>query len=361
MIRIGILPWALALVSPLFSAPLSHWEKTHDRVWLGGTVWANPMEDWRVDDGWASCQNGGANRSIHSLTHQITDPKGGFEMSVEMIRPQDKKDDHGGGFRLGVRSELNEHRSNCFARGGINAGVTGNQLILGKKQAKLKEAVGQQPVTLKLSGSPSGGKVTLKLELSTTDGKALGTLSQQVEPDSLLGNIAVVSRYSGDPKRNQKPGYQFRRWTAEGNAFSNKPGHRFGPILWSMYSLSDSRSDEGFVMKMSALTGPMGAKDSHEVELEIQRDGKWTSLGSASLDPDAWTATFRIPKWDESKDTPYRLVYQERHKDGTTTRDEWTGTVKANPKGRPTAHCRADLPERLRIPLRPGGREPGEA
>ena len=66
-----------------------------------------------------------------------------------------------------------------------------------------------------------------------------------------------------------------------------------------MYSLSDSRSDDGFVMKISALTGPLGANDNKDVELFVQRDGDWQSLGTAALDTDAWTATFRIPNWDD--------------------------------------------------------------
>src|SRR4029078_2432023 len=48
------------------------WARTHDRVWLGGEFWANPMEDWCVRDGAAECLNPGGGRSVHSLTHQIT-------------------------------------------------------------------------------------------------------------------------------------------------------------------------------------------------------------------------------------------------------------------------------------------------
>jgi alkaline phosphatase D len=121
----------------------------------------------------------------------------------------------------------------------------------------------------------------------------------------------------------------------EGDAFTVTSANQFGPLLWSMYSLSDSRTDEGFVMKISALTGPMGAKDSQEVELHIEEDGAWKSLGTAKLDPDAWVATFRIPKWDEKQATPYKLVYREKHTDGSETPHEWTGTIKANPEGRP--------------------------
>jgi hypothetical protein len=88
-------------------------------------------------------------------------------------------------------------------------------------------------------------------------------------------------------------------------------------------------------MKISALTGPMGAKDNPNVELQVERNGIWESLGEAPLDRDAWVATFRIPNWDESADTPYKLVYRERHSDNTETPDEWTGTIRANPVGRP--------------------------
>jgi hypothetical protein len=102
-----------------------------------------------------------------------------------------------------------------------------------------------------------------------------------------------------------------------------------------MYSLSDSRTPEGWVMKISALTGPMGRNDRQVVELHVQRNGAWQSLGEAKLDPDAWVATFRVPRWDEKKATPYQLVYREKHRDGTVTPDEWTGTIQANPAGRP--------------------------
>ena len=60
------------------SAKTDAWRRTHDRVWLGGEYWANPMEDWRIVDGAAECQSLGGNRSIHSLTHQITEPAKGF-------------------------------------------------------------------------------------------------------------------------------------------------------------------------------------------------------------------------------------------------------------------------------------------
>ena len=316
---------------------LDNWDKTHNRVWLGGNFWANPMEDWRVADGWAECQTTSGNRSIHSLTHQITNPKGSFRMSVRVGQAAEIAKDGGAGFRFGVKSELNEHRSNCFAKNGFRAGVAGEQLLLGPKTKKLDQAANLKDFTLTLSGVPNGERCALTLTATSAKGDVLGSIESVMPADSILGNIAVVSQYGGAPKKRTKAkAYRFTNWTASGDAFTVSPEHRFGPILWSQYSLSDSRSDEGFVMKISALTGPLGSGDHPTVALEIQPKGKkWEALGEAKLDTDAWTATFRIPNWDETYDTPYRLVYPESHTDGTSTKDEWTGVIKANPVGRP--------------------------
>ena len=53
------------------------------------------------------------------------------------------------------------------------------------------------------------------------------------------------------------------------------------------------------------------------------------------LDSDAWTATFRIANWDEKTETPFKLVYVQKHIDGSETQSTWSGKIKANPSGRP--------------------------
>jgi hypothetical protein len=323
------------------------WSKTHDRVWLGGEFWANPMEDWCIRDGAAECLNPGGGRSVHSLTHQITQNKP-FSLSVTLTRVETQNKDGGAGFRIGIRSELNEHRSNCFVMQGVNAGWQGDQLVVGPKTAPLKDAAGIKQVRLTLTGTPEGGNCVLKLSATAPDSNAdLGSLTHSLEAEKIAGNVSIANNFvagaGGAGKKAGKGGggaagggrYRFRNWTLEGEAFSVTPANQFGPILWSMYSLSDSRTDEGHVMKISALTGPMGAGDSQVVELLVQKGGAWKSLGEAKLDPDAWVATFRVPKWDAKQATPYKLVYRQKHKDGGETPHEWSGTIKAEPVGRP--------------------------
>lgn len=324
------------------------WSRAHDRVFLGGEFWANPMEDWQIASGGAECRSLGGNRSIHSLTHQLTSPARGFTMSVQLSRLEVRGQDPGGGFRLGVRSELDEHRSNCFAGRGLDAGVADGQLRLGPQAAPLAAGAEAKSLFLFLTGVASGTNVALTLEARAgAEGASLGKVSHTVPAGSLLGNVALVSNYNveaapGSAKKSAKQSpasgsarYRFSAWTLAGDAFTHDSSRRFGPLLWSMYSLSDSRTAEGWVMKLSALTGPMGRDDSQVVELHVRRRGAWQSLGDAKLDPDAWVATFRIPQWDEKETTPYRLVYREKNRDGTVTPSEWTGTIRANPAGRP--------------------------
>jgi len=332
----------LAAVSTDPNFTRDEWDKTHDRVWLGGDHWANPMEDWRVINGGAECQSMGTNRSIHSLTHQLSNHEGSISMTVTMTTLDQSGNDGGAGFRLGIRSELNEYRSNCFVGKGINAGIANGRLVLGDISGSFGKNKIPDTVRLELKGRKQGRNFQLSLEAyAPRQARPLANAIYWTSPESVIGNIALVSNYADSIPRNpnvdKKNGsrHRFADWAISGTAFSVKPEQRFGPLLWSMYSLSDSRGPEGFVMKISALTGPMGAKDNPNVELQVERNGIWESLGEAPLDRDAWVATFRIPNWNESADTPYKLVYRERHSDDTETPDEWTGTIRANPVGRP--------------------------
>lgn len=315
------------------NAQIDRWGTTHDRVWLGGHFWANPMEDWRIVDGAAECKTRGGDRQIQLLTHQLTDAKAKLQMSVVVERAESTKVDGGAGFRVGIRSEINEYRSNLFAKTGVNAGVINGELKIGRKGKMLPDDIGDRFV-LTLTGGPSGKQYELVLTVSNKEGNVIETVRQSVNPEKVLGNIAVVSNLEfAQNKRGSR--YRFSEWSVSGDAFTITESQQFGPILWSMYSLSDSRSDEGFVMKISALTGPLGEKDNQDVELQIEKDGKWKSLGKASLDTEAWVATFRIANWDEKVATPFKLVYREQQTDGSEVPFEWAGEIKANPSGRP--------------------------
>lgn len=308
------------------------WSKMHDRVFLGGGVWANPMEDWCVKDGWATCLNTGPGRNIQSLLYQLTDAGKPFTISTELQRPDGLKNDSGAGLRIGIKADIDDHRAACFASGGVIAGIKGDTLKLGSTTAKIDGAVPKH-FMLMLAGQPAGKQVELTLSaVDPKSGDAVGLVSHAFERTSLEGNIALASQFSGNAKQRVKGmGYRFRDWRVSGDAFTHHADRAFGPIMWSMYSLSDNRDDDGFVMKLTALLGPMGKKDNQSVGLEVKRGGKWEQVATAQLDPEAWTATFRLANWDESKATPYRVTYDEAQMGGGTTAHVWRGTIRKNP------------------------------
>ena len=193
-----------------------------------------------------------------------------------------------------------------------------------------------------VSGVPKkNGKVEVRLEVVLQDnGKSIGSLNKLVDQRKLLGNVALVSNFSdrsagGFISSGKKPfgRYAFANWQLSGSAFSNKREQEFGPILWAMYTLSDSRSDEGFVLKLTAFTGPLGKDDNQEIEFQLEQNGAWNTLGKANLNQDGWVATFRFANWDEKKSQRYRLVYHQSLKNGSVVQDTWAGIIRANPTG----------------------------
>lgn len=314
------------------------WSNTHDRVWLGGEYWANPMEDWRVVNGATECISTGGNRSVHSLTTQIVDANGTINMSVVVHRTSSGVNDGGGGLRLGAKSDINEYKSNCFVQSGIDAGIKDDQLILNNKSVKLPRLPNSSKVRIKIEGKPYNGttKLTAKA-LDLNNSEVLAQVETWVDSSLLLGNVAVTSNFtlsSEAPAPKNGTRYGFSDWQIKGSAFVYSPEQKFGPLLWAMYTLSDTRTEEGFVLKLSAFTGPMGKHDNHQVELQVLNDGNWQTRAMAPLDPDAWVATFRIPNWKETQATKYRLVYAEKRRDGTIATDTFTGLIRANPTKR---------------------------
>lgn len=308
------------------------WATAHDRVFLGGGVWANPMEDWRVQDGWAVCQTTGGGRNIHSLLYELTNAGKPFTISVEVQRPEKLAKDGGAGFRLGVSADIDDHRAACFANNGINAGLRGDTLMLGPAKQKLN-TVAPQHFVLMLVGKPAGDRVELTLSVADPKaGKSIATVTHAFPADKLQGNLALASQFSGPKGRPASPGYRFTDWRVSGDAFTHHPDREFGPILWSMYSLSDNRDDDGFVMKLTALLGPMGEQDNKMVSLLIRRNGAWVPVtDAAELDTDACTATFRMPNWDASEAVEYRVAYVEERNDGKTKLHTYGGMIRANP------------------------------
>ncbi|MDY0168363.1 MAG: alkaline phosphatase D family protein [Thermoguttaceae bacterium] len=323
----------LFLCSPATAAEFtSDFASTPDRVWIGPEYWANPMEDWRVQDGRLECISNGGNRNVHVLTHQLADQPGTLDMSVR-VGLLERRPNGSVGFRVGIADQIVDYRGNCFWGSGVNAVLGANgQLLLANQRKKLDQGAELADLSLRLTAVPDGDQYRLTLTVSNPDGSNLGTLSAEVPPSALVGNIALVNNHT--PAGNAAR-FWFQDWTIRGDKVEVNPRQTFGPILWSMYTLSDNRDDDGHVLKMTAQMPPLGEADSQEVALEVQRDGQWREIGREVIEPEARTATFRIARWPAAEDVLYRLVYETQTTDGRTLRHERPGTVRRDPVDRP--------------------------
>jgi hypothetical protein len=79
-------------------------------------------------------------------------------------------------------------------------------------------------------------------------------------------------------------------------------------------------------LKLSAQLFPLYPEETREVRLETRQDGEWKEIARSTVNDIGWSALFRIEKWDDRRDVPYRL----RH-----GRDAvFEGLIRKNPAGK---------------------------
>ncbi len=66
------------------------------------------------------------------------------------------------------------------------------------------------------------------------------------------------------------------------------------------------------VLKMSAQLFPLKPGEERGARLELHRDGRWTEAARAEVLYPGWDAHFRIEKWDNTRDVPYRVRHGEK-------------------------------------------------
>ncbi|MBT3286936.1 MAG: hypothetical protein HN380_06275 [Victivallales bacterium] len=123
----GLLLVCLSLGAAEF---VSQWPEGVARPWVGESMWANRLQDWRVADGWLECVADGADafRTVHLLTHRLQKTGAAFSTSVTVrlragqgtVRP-----DAVAGFLVGVGKDEMDYRAAALVQGwpGNGAGV----------------------------------------------------------------------------------------------------------------------------------------------------------------------------------------------------------------------------------------------
>lgn len=343
---------AFLLLIAALSAPAadfrSYWPAKLVRPWAGPEYWANPLQDWRVANGRLENIVPGGDRNVFLLTREVTAGPGAFTMSVRLGR-MDLSGPlaHGfAGFRVGIHGDFADYRDSAVRGVGMNAGIAGDaRLFIGSLEPASPKVNGPlRDIELRLDARPEGAAYTLTLQAFDRNGAKLAETSRAGVPSRWLeGGLALVSssaaagamsaRRGGpgnagwqekiDTARGGRTRFWFRDWRVSGAKVAARDGRAFGPILFTLYTLNRK------VLKLSAQMAPVdgGAK---EVRLEARDGGAWRVLGKAPIDPMSRNAAFRIPGWDDTRDTPYRVVYTMGGRNW-----QFAGTIRRDPVDKP--------------------------
>jgi hypothetical protein len=318
----------------------SAWPRGVERTWVGPEYWANRLQDWRVRDGRLECLTAASDRNVHILTRRIGTRPGGFSTSVRTAiaaANRGAKERNWVGFRIGARGDFDDYRDSAIYGKGLNAGLSaegdlfiGDYELLQKDPVRkvLREALGSG-VELRFEARPDGERAVLVLTaLDPASAAVLGIVEQaDFDPTILSGNLALVSHLPEMERPEDGAASWFDGWAIGGERIEAHDDRAFGPILFAQYTLGRG------ILKMTAQMPPVGIADGQTVRLQIRKiDGIWMDAGDAPIDPDARTATFRIPGWDGTRDVPYRLVYELASGGSVKTPYFYAGTIRREPQ-----------------------------
>jgi len=297
------------------------------RAWLGPEYWANPLQDWRRVGDRIECHVSGGDRNVAWLTREVAS-EGGFTMSVRLgkLASDTAKAEGYAGFRIGMRGHFGDYRDTALRGIGIEAGITTRgRLFIG--------TLGNSPVLASLDDLT----LTLTVEETAATLEAGGVrITANLPKDWIPGGVALVAHHGAPPKappvmrepfapnagkppqeRGGDTRFWFSDWKISGDAVRERPERAFGPILFLQYTVSRG------TLKLTAQLAPMEVEEVLP-PVEFRVNGK--TVAKAALEPYSSTAAFRIPKWNDTRDTEFTL-----HWNGTS----YSGVVRRDPKGKP--------------------------
>jgi alkaline phosphatase D len=325
----------------------SAWNKQESRVWPGPEYWSNPLQDWHVHDGKLECIVAGGDRNVVLLTREVSARSGDLKICVRMGKVDAPTSQVGFvGFRLGSKNGMSsDYRASAIYGRGLNVGVTANGLLfIGALETSAPKIDLTQTIDLECYAVPSANGYEMQLRARTPGSETTVETRREIPAEWLTGTLALVCSsvalesspipiapvkdFSFYPRRQERGGtmrFWFSDWTVEGSKADVHEDRAFGPILFTLYTLSRG------TMKLSAQFPPLGAS-AGLARLQIREaDGTWRQVATAEIDRDACNATFRVTSWDMTRNHSYRVVYSMRDSSGGSKEYFYEGLIRKDP------------------------------
>lgn len=362
LIGVALLASSCNFADEAFQSPYELSFDYVDRVWLGEELYANRLQDWRINRGRLEAVEGSAAkpmRTAHLLTRTIGGGDGRATIAVTTgpISLGPNHPDTWSGILVGAGGNDVEYQISSLVHhwpaedGGLIVGIDGTGQIIVRDNSGdfgYRRPLGDIPTSrwglleptlpgvpismeavapgLRLRARFSSSETGFDLVVTVTDPSTGVELSKAIYRDipanRVDGNIALVSH--GSP-RGEGPGYWFDNLSITGGLIEEHDERAFGPILGTFHTLS------GDVLKMTAQFGPLGEGDTQLAHFETQVGSTWTRVTSAPIEPLSFTAHFRLENWTPARDTRYRIVYEQVH-DNQRESSFYEGVVRVPPK-----------------------------
>ncbi len=88
-------------------------------------------------------------------------------------------------------------------------------------------------------------------------------------------------------------------------------------VAFGIYTVSANK------LKLTAQLFPLYPYEDRKVRLEVNQEG-WKQVATANVNDLGWSATFEVPKWDDTQDVSYRILHGESA--------TFEGLIRKNPK-----------------------------
>jgi alkaline phosphatase D len=141
----------------------------------------------------------------------------------------------------------------------------------------------------------SQGQRTIQTELRIPQNRIAGGIALGAHPGSAAGNLTGGQFWFRDLKLN-------------GDLVKGHPERAVGPILSTMYTISDK------TLKLTAQMFPVGDTAPRQAGLQRQAaDGTWVTVDTQEIVVPGWTVPFRVDSWDDARAAYLRVVYPVDH------------------------------------------------
>jgi hypothetical protein len=294
-----------------------------DRTWISEDFWSIPLEDWQVKNGRVECIGKRSNMRVNLLTSLLKEGEGEVSASVRMGVLNAGKPATAG-LRLGIwDKEDQDVKSLCYHGRGLDVGVSSErEIVLGAARSDLPDNFDIKNFTLNVKAISTENGFDVAVNVADANGVSASMTISEIQ--NLRGLVALFNTHPDGGEVEDLARFWFDDLSLSGSKVQQQPDNAFGPILWSMYTLSRG------VMKMTAQMPPIGADDTQTVQLQLDNGG-WQTVAQAPIDSNAFVAVFKIEDWDATKDTPYRLVYNDK----TEGEFYYDGLIRRDPVDKP--------------------------